>query len=273
MKRLYPFLCICLLISCSQKVDDNPSHEEPEIPNEIDCRLKLAVKENVKNIFEPMEFSLSNDVDNDLTLRDLHIAYDSITWMVKGVRGQFRIYDNDMLTFRWRWSHCFYLPGNYETYLVGYKGNKVVYGDTLQVSVFDRKDFLGRDWDETTDLNCNITYRNILDEVSEMQVYAAVHQGIPSIELTLALLPWEDGDHYAQRCDMQLYDYINSLYGQPAHDRNSSELVAKYAELFAHRNDGAEPCAIWLTSKSRIVLLRSNEPVLDGYWVYAEPQS
>lgn len=271
MKKLYSLLCICLFISCSKTADENipKDHvpDDPEIPSEIDYSLRLEVKEDTKNIFEIMEFSLHDD--SPIIISDLGKAYDAIRWEIKGQEGQFRVFDytnpaNWSITSKW--GHCFYSPGTYETCLVCYKNNEIVHSDTLRVQVVDRKDFLMLNWDEVTDWEHSIGYVNILNENYEMSAYARIRAGIPSVELRF-WREFPDGD------DMLLYDFMNSLYRAPAYDRNSSELAAKYEELFAYRKNGAQPCTIWLTDKNRIVLLNDEKDQQSKSWIYAEPQN
>ena len=285
MKLSSLLLYIFLFVSCSETADkiisDSPGDtEHPGNADDIACkyRFKLGVREDTKNIFELLQFYLQNGDNEELhiSFSELSAVYDSIFWVVSGQPGRFRLFawekdeSSSQVSLTMTWSHNFYLPGFYETCLVGYKNNEIVYCDTLSVGVADQKDFLGQNWNEVTGLNSNTGYVNALDKGYELTTYVAIHAGVPSIELRLWNTFNEEEDVFIQKCDTLLYNYINSLYRQPVYDRNSPELSDRYHELFTYKAENAQPFAIWLTSTTKIVLLK-NGGRWKECWIYAEP--
>lgn len=285
MKRLlYSLLCTFFLFSCSGTTEDiipdNPSTGgEGGTDNTIgNCHIKLGVKQNVRNIFEHSEFNIRFKGEPSYTLVDISNAYDSIVWVVSGQQGRRSVFigynsQHPGTSLTWIWSHRFYSPGHYEARLHGYKDNKIVCSDTLQLDITDNKDFLGWNWNELTHLNQSIGHINALNKHYELSTYAAVSpQGIPSIELSLCNSLCEDEKQFSQKSDTVLYNYITSLYRRPTYDRNSSELAAKYNTLFSNKKENVQPCAIWLTRNAKIVLLRRDVKYSERSWIYAEPE-
>lgn len=283
---LYFLLCTCFLFSCSGAADDaipdNSSTGGDGGTESIsgECSIKLGLKQNGRNIFDPSEFNIQFEFEGktSYTGADISESYDSIIWVVSGQQGSRRIFigyssQHPGTSLTWSWSHCFYSPGHYEARLHGYKSNKIVCSDTLQVDVTDNKDFLGWNWNELTDLNRNIGHINALNRNYEFTTYAAIsQQGIPSIELNLWNSLGEEEKLFSQKSDTVLYNYITSLYRQPVYDRNSSELADKYNILFSKIDENVQPCAIWLTRNAKIVLLKKDVKNNERCWIYAEPE-
>lgn len=285
-KLLYSLVCTFFFLSCSGTAEDiipdNPPTDgeggtESTIRN---CHIKLGVNQNVLNIFESSEFNIRFKFEGktSYTLVDISEAFDSIDWVVSGQQGRLRVFvrsnsQHPGTSLTSLWSHRFYSPGHYEACLHGYKDNKIVFSDTLQVNVTDNKHFLGWNWNELTYLNENIGYINALNKHYELTTYATVSpQGVPSIELNLWNSLVEDEKQFSQKSDTVLYNYITSLYRHPTYDRNSSELADKYNALFSNKKENVQPCAIWLTRNAKIVLLRKDVEYSEKFWIYAEPE-
>lgn len=282
----YSLLCLCFLFSCSGAADD----AIPDTPSTgggggtgsiiSECSIKLGLKQNGSNIFEPSVFNIQFEFEGktSYTGADISDAYDSIIWVVSGHQGRRPVFIgyNSLhpgTSLTWSWSHCFYSPGHYEACLHGYKNSKIVCSDTLQVDVTDSKDFLGWNWNELTDLNWNIGHINALNRHYEFTTKAAIsQQGIPSIELNLCNSLSEEEKLFSQKSDTVLYNYITSLYYQPAYDRSCSELAEKYNTLFSKKEDNVQPCAIWLIRNAKIVLLKKDVKNSERCWIYAEPE-
>lgn len=286
IRLLYSLVCTFFFLSCSGTVEDiipdNPSTdgEGGTESTTRNCDIKLGVNQNVLNIFESSEFNIRFKFEGktSYTLADISEAFDSIDWVVSGQQGRLRVFvgsnsQHPGTSLTSLWSHRFYSPGEYEACLHGYKDNKIVFSDTLQVNVTDNKHFLGWNWNELTDLNENTGHINALNKHYELTTYATVSpQGVPSIELNLWNSLVEDEKQFSQKSDTVLYNYITSLYRRPTYDRNSSELADKYNTLFSNKKENVQPCAIWLTRNAKIVLLRKDVKYSERCWIYAEPE-
>lgn len=274
MKHLiYAILALLLLASCSKDSEwidsDYDEAEEPkeEMPVQEIFRFKLSAKKTVLNIFDLAELSIldSKGVSFIFRLHELASSYDSIVWQVKGLDGRLRIFNNrngsgiSETTLTSNWGHCFYLSGNHEAYLHGYKGNKMIYGDTLRMEVTDTKSFLGRNWSDTNDLGENIGHNNALNEHFSLATLANVYDGTPAINLRLINSGNLDQIAFTRKSEKELYAYMVQLYGKPIYEKDSPDLVAQYS-TFAVRSPKAVPLAYWATGKAKIILLREEDP-------------
>lgn len=288
MKTIYILLLIALFASCSsgnieEIIPDSPTPdpEQPSVlPNEP-YKLKFSTEENKENIFHLFSFTLLNEhgKELDVTLFDLAQVYDSIIWTTSIQSGGLKVFSNkteDSFTetkLTTKWSHTFYSPGKYETYLTGYKNNQIIHKDTLRIDVKDEKDFLMYNWHEVKASDkTSVGFQNALDENHTISAIRKVYENIPTVKVFLWQTIDNDND-FAQLSDRYLYDYISSIYGQPVYDRYADNLMEKYQELFLHKDTDVVPKAIWLTSKSKIVLLRSDREGLIQVFVYAEPSA
>lgn len=283
---LYAILALLLLGSCSKDsewIDDGSDEkEEPkEEPVQEIFRFKLSAKKTVLNIFDLAELSILDSKDGSLILRlhELASSYDSIVWQVKGLDGRLRIFNNrngngiSETTLTSSWGHCFYLPGNYEAYLYGYKGKEMTHGDTLRMEVTDTKSFLGRNWSDTNDLGKNIGHHNALNEHFSLATLANVNNGTPTIRLRLINSRNLDEIAFAHKSEKELCAYMVQLYGKPVCEKDSPDLAAQYS-TFAVRSPKAVPLAYWVTSKAKIILLREEDPEwsdLIKCYIHTEP--
>jgi len=72
--------------------------------------------------------------------------------------------------------------------------------------------------------------------------------------------------------DKILLEYINTLYSNPDYTPEDKDvLIEKYNELFHFKKKNASPTNIWITSTSRIALLKCCYEDYCYYEVYAEP--
>lgn len=237
--------------------------------------LNLNVKEDQKNIFDLVEFGILPE--KSITLAGLREHYDSLVWKVSGLEGSHKVFEytdySSSLSFKW--SHNFFLPGDYETYLLGYKDDKVIYGDTMSVKIVNDKDFLGYNWkDIEGSIGHSVGYVDVLLEDKNKVTYQDMHQNTPSVELSLWLNGHQDEQAFIRESEKMLSDYITSLYSSPTYDLTDDALLEKYNSLFTYKKESAYPQCIWLTPKSKIVLLKCYDNIFTDYFVYriyAEP--
>jgi hypothetical protein len=239
-------------------------------------RVKMNVKEKEGNIFDLMEFNLFSYSEKDFTLLDLTETYDSIVWTCSSTNQRFRILENSENTthFTWKWSNCFFLPAEYKTCLLGYKNSRVISRDTISINIANNKDFLGYNWKDVVCSSIGSTgYQNVFIKGYDFATNSFVAEGVPSVCLFLIDNKNADEHAFAQRSKQILFDYISSLYSTPTYSQDDVSLSKKYNDLFSNKKDGAVPECIWITPKSKIVLLKEYDDFEDfpGYKIYAEP--
>lgn len=174
-----------------------------------------------------------------------------------------------------QWSHCFYYPGEYKTYLAGYKNQKETFrSDTLDLQVVT-KEFLGWKWNEFPDETgqTGTGTVNLFNSDFELTYYNQLSDnGVPGWNLYVFNSAGEDEQAFYEKSSEALYHYITKIYGAPSIDRNSPELTEAFTTDFDYHPDYATPLAIWKTEQTRIVQLR-----IDKNWptvrIYAEPLS
>lgn len=285
MKYLSTLLWVFLLFSCSSETDEiipeSPAPDNQEKPDVTTNKyhLKLGIKESTKNVFNLIGFYLQDEDKNGLhvSFAELKEVYDSICWEIPGQQGALSLFsweEGDGFSkenFTPSWSHCFYRPGHYETKLLGYKDNKIIYSDTLKVDIVNQKDFLMHNWDEIKESGQYEGHQNAVNEAYLLCSQAKMYGDYPTISLSFWNSLNEEENVFAEKSDTQLYNYITSIYNQPTYDRGSLELADKYKELFSHREEKTEPCAIWLTQKNKIVLLMSDNDPWKECWIHVEP--
>lgn len=273
MKNLINILFILLLISSCSNKDSIISPEinggEGDNTEEI-IPLKLELEETQKNIFDYAVFSLYPDKYG--IMFSLLNVYDSITWEVASLDGSLKVFKHTegSAKFIHQWSHNFYKPGKYNTYLLGYKNNEVINSDTVQIEITNTKDFLCYNWEDITKPGEHATgYIDVLNDY-EFATYADMHQGIPSVTVYLTDKKKDDRPDFLKQSKDILIDYINSLYAiSPTFNETDDSLQEKYDELFVYQKENAHPLCIWITPKSKIVLIKNE--ALNEYQLYAEP--
>lgn len=272
MEKLFYVFFITLFFSCSDK--DNgvlPSVDTEEGDLENIIPLKLGVKEARSDIFEGVEFNLFPDkYFGVLSLMDI---YDSITWNVLNIDGSMKILEQGTryaTSYRY-WSHHFYLPGEYKTYLLGYKDNKMIYcSDTVKVEITNEKDFLCYNWkDIKGSIGHATSYLDFLKEY-EFVTYEGMFQNVPFVNVLLYDKEKKDKLGFLEKSKNILIDYINTLYStSPVYTDKDDIFLEKYNELFTYKAKNTVPCCVWITSKSKIVLVKNE--YYKEYQLYAEP--
>lgn len=283
MKTLFTLLLVILFTSCAHDakeiVPDIPEPEQPEVSSN-NYKFKLVATENKGNIFHLFEFFLLNEDEKglDVSFSELKQIYDSITWTSSEQKGRMKVFSIETgnsysgCKLVSLWSHTFYLPGEYETHLLCYKNHKVVHSDTLKIEVMNEKDFLMYDWDEVKASDeTSISFNNALDDTRTLLAFRLMHGDTPGIRLYLQQTI-DDDNEFTELSNQFLYDYISSIYQQPEYGREADNLMEKYQELFLEKDDDSMPQAIWLTPKSKIVLLTRERDGLKRTFIYAEPQ-
>ena len=277
---LYCSLCALLISGCSRSNSLN-SPIDPD-PNEA-VVFKLSAEQAKVNIFDPVKLSI---VDNKglsplLYSQALKATCDSLVWDVKKMNERMLVFtqkkdaSHEETALKLTWIQCFYLPDVYETYLLGYKEGKIISRDTLRIDVTNDRDFLYRNWGDLDNTGHNIGHNNSLNKNREFYTFASKENNIPTLDLRLFNIDNEEESSFCRKSENELYRFINQLYGQPQYTNESSELIAKYNELFAVRPETYTPVAFWLTKKAKIVLLRSHESEenIPECHIHAEPLS
>ncbi len=277
---LYCFLCVFFIFGCSGSNSLNSPIDAD--PNET-VVFKLSAEQAKVNIFDPVKLSI---VDNKglsplLYSQALKATCDSLVWDVKKMNERMLVFtqkkdaSHEETALKLTWIQCFYLPDVYETYLLGYKEGKIISRDTLRIDVTNDRDFLYRNWGDLDNTGHNIGHNNSLNKNREFYTFASKENNIPTLDLRLFNIDNEEESSFCRKSENELYRFINQLYGQPQYTNESSELIAKYNELFAVRPETYTPVAFWLTKKAKIVLLRSHESEenIPECHIHAEPLS
>lgn len=280
MKLIYALFFILCIISCtSESITDDTTETITTDQKETEFELIHLANENKGNVFHLFTFHIALNDQNVSSLyqSDLEQRYDSVTWSISSQHGSIKIFEVEKAhgytgsKLLWQWSHTFYVPGQYETYLHAYKNNEIVHSDTLTVDVVNEKDFLMYNWAEISSAdNTSIGFENVINNNFNLCAIRTTYERTPGIELFL----WQnidDEDTFIQYSEHELYNYISSIYKQPTYDRNAIDLIEKYQELFAHQEPDAVPYAIWLTPKNIITLLKKENEEIKRVLVYAEP--
>ncbi|MDP4268356.1 MAG: hypothetical protein Q8880_13115 [Bacteroidota bacterium] len=271
-KLIYLILLIFSISSCSMK--DNGFDTPEEISDKRPVEIKIGVNEKKGNIFDLMEFNLYSK--KGITLLDIAESYDSIVWACSNTNQHFKVFEHSVNSshFLFNWSNCFFLPADYETCLLGYKNNRIIYSDTISVSISNNKDFLGYNWkDVVRSSECSTGYQNVFLKGYNFATYSVVTEGVPSLYLLLLRANNEDEVVFAQKSKQVLFDYINSLYSVPTYSRNENNSISDiYNQLFRNKRADAIPEYIWITPKSRIVLIKKYDELVNypKYEIYAE---
>lgn len=272
---IYFFLAFALLFSCSESDEDEMLLRKP-------VSVTLMVKQNAGSVFESIDFKLG--VDKAVTLLQLINSYDSLVWIVPDL-GRFNLLDtsfkNDSYAnhFVFSWAHVFVHPKSYVTILKGYKDNQVILSDSVEVDIENGKDFLVFNWKDVTESSGNlIGYQNVFMNDSEWFTRCSVESGKQSIELFLINTLEEDEKEFSKNSLRKMFELASELYLKPYYSREKdpSSLLAEYNELFINKtDDNLSPLYIWLTPKSKIVLLEYKDTLLKEpqYKLHAEPNS
>ena len=217
------------------------------------------------NIFEPVHFYLEGDDYMNWSLSQL---CDSFVFSVMGEDESRKVYydekgHSELIV---GWDHHFYLPKSCVCRIQGYKDNKVIYTDAIEVNLTNEKDFLMYDWDDISDAAIgSVAYNNFIIPEHTLVSRTGFVGEVPYAIVTM------DKGMNVEGARTWLYDYVVKLYKEPMYSE-SSELKTKYAELFASADEKETPLFVWKDSKSVVALVKSANG--EGDWIYsikAEP--
>ena len=217
------------------------------------------------NIFEPVHFYLEGDDYMNWSLSQL---CDSLVFSVMGEDESRKVYydEKGYSELIVGWDHHFYLPKSCVCRIKGYKDNKVIYTDAIEVNLTNEKDFLMYDWDDISDAAIgSVAYNNFI--VPELTLVSRT--GFVG-EVPYAIVSMDKGMN-VESARTWLYDYIVKLYKEPMYSEGE-EVKAKYAELFASADEKETPLFVWKDSKSVVALIKYDYG--EGNWIYsikAEP--
>lgn len=226
-----------------------------------------------------MDFYLTNDGSQSITMGLLSEVCDSIVWTVNGQKGSYRLYERESgegvvkSHLVMEWGHCFIFPGDYETCLTAWKDNKVLYQDILSVTIINDKDFLGFNWKDVTNTSQAWTsYVDVIGSNPDLMTTYRFNAGVPSVEVAYFNVT---SDKYLSQSYDVLYNYFCSFYSQPTYEdkKDKQKIFRLYKELFSEQKiyPNAYPCAIWVTDNANVVLLLDEDDSA-RYIVYAEPR-
>ena len=263
MKNLLNVLFILLFISSCSDTDNSAFPEindEEENNTEKIIPLKLEIEDTRKNIFDYAVFGLfPNDYFIMFSLSDV---YDSITWKVSNLDGSLKIFKQTegSAKFIRQWSHSFYSPGKYKTYVSGYKNKEVISSDTVEIEITNTKDFLCYNWKDIKGPTGAVGYENVLKRFMTLSRMRICIKESPSVSLYIRDKEKDDRPAFLIRSKKILTDYINSLYNTtPVYDETDDILLKKREELFVYKEENTYPLCIWITPKSRIVLIKNEK--------------
>ena len=246
MKSLLYSLAALLLISSCSKTDssifpNDVNNDEGNNDVEDIIPLKLEIEETQKNIFEYAVFKLFPD--KNFMLFPLMDVYDSITWKVSNIDGRMKVLEQTDHTGRFtqQWNHHFYLPGKYQTYIFGYKNNKIAYCDTTEIEITNTKDFLRYNWkDIHGSIGHSTGYVDVLCEEYSFATFENIHEGIPSVTVYLRDEKKDNQSAFLEKSKKVFIDYINSLYSTlPDYNEADNTLLEKYNNLFMYKKEQA----------------------------------
>lgn len=268
---LFSIFVIFFLAACSKDNQEVSPEPETEVPAKDYSHLKLSLlSKGELNISEIIEFGFTKE---GLDLRIL----DSINWAVAGdneiipisrseVDDKSNYYSRYML-----WSKNFGLPGEYMTYLIGYKENKVAFTDSLKITVKNNKDFLKYDWKDITKSENHVTHTNRVNNNYIFAVNVFVTTKNTFIELSSKSANSTPCHGDCIRNKDQLTWYITTLYGTPKLNASiDSEINTYYLANFKEPLNGAEVLLIWETNKTKMALLKYKYQNEYRYKVIAE---
>ena len=269
MKHFIYLILISLFISSCSSSDDDYGDNNQETPNPA-IDLKLRAKQTTGNIFDMFVFNLYSEKGG--TLLDISNTYDSLVWKIPEL-GSFHLLTKN--SFMFQWSQVFFLPGKYTTMLLGYKENKIITSDTIDINILQKNnDFLYFNWKDIKESWGSTGYSDILAKDYTFATYQSLKDSIPSVTLFLLNEKKSDEKIFTQKSEKILSDYITSLYSKPSYtEQNTTTLTQEYNRLFKYKVKDAKPLSIWITPQS-IILLYSIYDTYRGYDEYriiAEP--
>lgn len=279
-------LSTCLLISCSDKelgslVDEieveHLSGEEVKLP------ITLVADKNNQNFYEMVMFELKDSTYNgpngSMLIPLKYQNLDSLTWEVEGSSKKMNLLVKQSGGYRFTtaWGHYFYLPGNYKTYLQGYRGKDVVVKDSAVINISADGDFLHVKWSEVNgEPNQNTDYTNNGTQDYEFQVYSSKigKEIFSKLNVRFDNLDYMKFNPEIGKRELDVFtSYISSLYGKPKYEETNKGLYAKFKKLFKKNVREEQVIKIWIGKSSNIALLKKDSWIEDGfgYEIHAEP--
>lgn len=272
------------LISCSEsdeQIEDLVSVETP-IVNDPDLEsmgLKISVDKKEGNIFESFNFKLEQK-NQSIYFGDLAQHLDSLVFKISDYNGTKKIFEKleNGNTGTTQFNHNFYLLGNYNTSILGYKSGNIIYKDDIDLKISNQKDFLVTNWNNFSE-NTPTGYFNALSKNS-LVFHNRFENNNPYISVTNS---WDNINDYTadqiKQMDKDfLYNYFVKVYSTPQYtEANTSNLKDIYAQNFEKSIKNDIPVSIWITSKNKIALMKeystTNSSQFYGYRIIAEPNN
>lgn len=285
-KLTFCLLSVCLLLSCSDKELDSLGDEiEVEHPNSEDKMLPITLVTDSKNqnIYKMVMYELKDSTYNgpngSILIPLQYQILDSLTWEIEGSAKKMNLLVKELggLRFTTAWGHYFYLPGNYKTYLRGYKGKDIVIKDSTEIHISSTGDFLLIKWSEVQDEPTqNIGYTNNGIKDYQFNVYKGKigNEIFANLNIRFGQLDYRKYNPEIGKRELDvLTPYISSLYGKPKYDEASAVTYAKFKKLFKKNVREDQVIKIWLSKTSNIALLKKDSWQEDGfgYEIHAEP--
>lgn len=286
MKNLhYLFYIIVVIVllpvsSCSNDDDGNPVTVEKEE------ELKLTIDKAELNVMEVTQIRL----DSHSSIFKLFNKFDSIKWGVPNIYEE--KYIAGQMSYTGNINVGFCLPGIYNAVISGYRDNKIVESDTLEIKCFIDGDFFNIKWKDNDKPgnygvgghnNLAYNYKLGLTHVKGINPYAHLEYYIR----TFGSKPNTDSKKQYAESRQLFYDYITDLYGKPVCDYKGDDFVNtpylnEYHKRFTVALNGLglgityTPITIWDTPKSHVVLLgavdNDKKESYHYYTVIAEPR-
>lgn len=271
------------LISCSdsdEQIADLSPTEKPiaNDPALTSMGIKLSVDKTEGNIFDSFLFKLEQKNQSSY-FGDLDQHLDSLVFKVSEIKTTKKLFEkmesgNVGTT---QFNHNFYIPGNYNASILGYKNGKIIYKDDIKLNVSDNKDFLVTNWNQFSVSSHSNVYHNALGKNS-LAFYNNYENGNPYI---LVENLWDNVNGYTenqiQNMDKDyLYNYFVKIYSTPQYsETNTPNIKDIYVQNFKKSLKNNVPVNIWITSKNKIALMKeysANNPLqMYGYRIIAEP--
>ncbi|MCL7989478.1 hypothetical protein M8998_16120 [Sphingobacterium sp. lm-10] len=292
MKFFYSLLSVLILtVACSKntlelpvEVEESPEPEQKEIEY---FPFALRVDNIEVDIFQAVTFKLIDSVAKDEGNFFSFLKYkvlDSLIWNVEGATNKVHLVEHDESGFgvKTEWGHNFYAPGEYKTYLKGYREGNQVVNDSILVLVNTPKDkdFLQFSWSEiVAPLTAHIGYVNNNTEEYHFSTVSGLRDGIKSISLNLFYDKYNGEAYKSAPADLPeqartvLVNYITSMYGPEKYSSESVDVLSIYKALFLTPLLDKEVVKIWSTPTANIALVKGlieyGRPA--RYSVLAEP--
>lgn len=278
-KQYIGILCIGLNIitSCSKNNDwpetidnDNRPTEQTTQP-EYQPSFTLVQDNANTEILSLVEYKIGGQYRlNDIA------QYDSIIWHVEGLEGKHHIIKKntkDSIIVEWGWSHCFYLPGKYNTHLDFYQDNKQVKRYSTKIDVKANKDFLDTNWKDMKS-TVVIGYINLLDAGYTAGIYHYANNQDKYVKVSY-LTHRERSDKQKSDDKERLKKWMRQLYGEPlSYADQSDEIRKRFVSDFKYKDKDAiiSVHALWITGQTRMALVHINNEDSDYYAVIGEPK-